>query len=61
MPFVHVQWFEGRTAEQKEEIARRITEALVEVGKTSEEHVMIRFDDSPRGDWSFQGKMQDKA
>lgn len=61
MPFVHIQWFEGRTPEQKEEIAKRITAALVEVGKTSEDHVMIRFDDSPKHDWSFQGKQQHKA
>ena len=29
MPFVHIHWFEGRTDEQKAEIARRVEEALV--------------------------------
>ena len=61
MPFVHIHWFEGRTPEQKEEIARRITDALVEVGNTTEEHVMIKFDDSPKHDWMFQGVQQHKA
>ena len=32
MPFVHVHWFEGRTDEQKAEIARRIEAALIGTG-----------------------------
>jgi 4-oxalocrotonate tautomerase len=58
MPFVHIHWYEGRSDEQKAEIAKRITEALVEIGKTSPEHVWIRFEDSKKSDWSMSGELQ---
>ena len=31
MPFVHIHWYEGRSDEQKAEIAKRVEEALIEV------------------------------
>ncbi len=58
MPYVHIHWFEGRDAEQKAEIARRITEALVEVGKTTADQVWIRFDDCAKADWAMAGELQ---
>ena len=42
MPFVHVHWFEGRSAEQKAEIAKRIEAALVEVAGVSPEHCWVK-------------------
>jgi 4-oxalocrotonate tautomerase len=56
VPFVHVHWFEGRTEEQKAEIAKRITEALSEVGGSPPEDIWIRFDDSPKASWTFGGE-----
>jgi 4-oxalocrotonate tautomerase len=58
MPFIHIHWYEGRSDEQKAEIARRITEAMVEVGKTSADHVWIRFEDSSQSDWAMSGELQ---
>ena len=58
MPIVTVEWYEGRSAEQKKEIAERITDLLVEVGKTQREQVWIKFVDSPRTEWSIGGEMQ---
>ncbi len=58
MPFVHIHWFEGRSDEQKAELARRITEAMVEVGKTTPDHVWIRFDDAKKSDWTIAGEPQ---
>lgn len=58
MPFVQIHWYEGRTPEQKAEISKRITEVLVEVGKTEPEHVWIRFEDSKQSDWSMGGNIQ---
>ena len=46
MPFVHVHWFEGRTDEQKAEIAKRIEAALVEVAGAAPEHCWVKFSDS---------------
>ncbi len=60
MPFIHVHWFEGRSPEQKDELTRRITEAMVEVGKTSPDHVWIRYDDCSKSDWAIGGELQDK-
>ena len=36
MPIVTIEWYDGRTPEQKKEIAEKLTDLLVEVGKTSE-------------------------
>ena len=58
MPFIHVHWYEGRSDEQKAELARRITDAMVEVGKTSADAVWIRFEDSKKSDWVMGGKQQ---
>ncbi|CAN5483894.1 hypothetical protein BH10ACT11_BH10ACT11_03920 [soil metagenome] len=58
MPFVQVHWYEGRSDEQKAEIAKRSTDALVEVGKTSTEHVWIKFSDSKKTDWVMGGEQQ---
>jgi len=58
MPYVTVEWFEGRSPEQKAELAKRITEALGEVAGTPPEEVWIRFEDSARGDWAMGGKLK---
>jgi 4-oxalocrotonate tautomerase len=58
MPIVTIEWYEGRTPEQKAELARKLTEVLSEVGKTPPESVWIRFKDSERGDWSIGGELQ---
>jgi 4-oxalocrotonate tautomerase family enzyme len=51
MPFVHVHWFEGRTDEQKAEIAKRIEAALVEVAGAAPEHCWVKFSDSKKTDF----------
>ena len=58
MPFIHVHWYEGRSDEQKAELAKRITEAMVEVGKTTADQVWIRFDESSQADWAMGGEIQ---
>ena len=34
MPIVTIEWYEGRSPDQKKEIAEKVTDLLVEVGKT---------------------------
>ena len=58
MPIVTIEWYEGRSAEQKKELAERLTDLLVEVGKTEREHVWIRYVDSPKSDWAMGGEIQ---
>lgn len=58
MPVVTIEWYEGRSAEQKAEVARQVTEVLVEVGKTQADQVWILFKDSEKGGWSIGGELQ---
>jgi 4-oxalocrotonate tautomerase len=51
MPFVHIDWYEGRTAEQKAEIAKRIEEALGEIAGVPPEHCWVKFSDSSKTDF----------
>ena len=58
MPIVTIEWYEGRSPEQKKEIAEKVTDLLVEVGKTQREHVWVRFVDSPKSEWAMGGELQ---
>ena len=58
MPIVTIEWYEGRSAEQKREIAEKLTELLVDIGKTQPDHVWIRFKDSKQSDWAMGGQVQ---
>ena len=58
MPIVTIEWYEGRSPEQKKELAEKLTELLVDVGKTQREHVWIRFVDSPKSEWAMGGELQ---
>jgi 4-oxalocrotonate tautomerase len=59
MPIITVEWYEGRSPEQKKEIAEKLTDLMVDVGKTQREHVWIRFVDSPKSEWAMGGEVQD--
>ena len=47
MPDVTIDWNAGRTQEQKDKIAKVVTDALVEIGKAPRENVKITFKDNP--------------
>jgi 4-oxalocrotonate tautomerase len=58
MPIVTIEWYEGRSPEQKKEMAEKLTDLMVDVGKTQREHVWIRFVDSPKSEWAMSGEIQ---
>jgi 4-oxalocrotonate tautomerase len=58
VPVVTIEWYEGRSPEQKRELAEKLTELMVDVGKTQREHVWIRFVDSPKSEWAMGGEIQ---
>jgi 4-oxalocrotonate tautomerase len=58
VPIVTIEWFEGRSPEQKREIAEKLTDLLVEVGKVPSDQVWIRFVDSPKSEWAMGGEIQ---
>ena len=57
MPNITVQWYAGRTPQQKREITAAITEAMVRIGKTMPEQVHIVFQDVEKSDWGVNGKL----
>jgi 4-oxalocrotonate tautomerase family enzyme len=61
MPFVHIHWFEGRTDEQKAEIAKRVEAALVEVAGAAPEHCWVKFSDSKKTDFIIGEAAEDSA
>lgn len=56
MPVITVEWLEGRTPQQKAQLADAITRAFVDVAKVSKEQVWIVFRDVRRSDWAMAGK-----
>jgi len=57
MPNITVQWYAGRTPQQKREITAAITEAMVRIGKTTPEQVHIVFQDVEKTNWGWNGKL----
>lgn len=57
MPMVTVDWLAGRSAEQKQEVAARITAAVAEIGDTDPAGVWVVFRDVAPADWASGGKL----
>lgn len=55
MPYINIYLLEGRTKEQKKEMASRITSVISEVAKVEEEKVHILFFDMPTNNISKGG------
>ena len=57
MPNITIQWFAGRTQDQKRQLTAAITEAMVKIGKTTPDAVHIVFHDVEKSDWGYNGKL----
>jgi len=55
MPIVRVEMWPGRTHQQKAELAKAITEAVVRIAKTTPEATIVIFQDVPKEDWAQGG------
>ncbi len=60
MPIVNIDWLESRTVEQKQELAQRITDAIVEVTGCQPAAVTIIYTDHPGRDIAKAGKLLGK-
>ncbi len=43
MPRIYVEWMKGRTEEQRNLLAEKITEAVIEIGNAKRESVSVVF------------------
>ncbi len=55
MPVVRVSFYEGRSREQKREIAEIITDALVRIAGSQRDSVNVLFDNHTKEDWVIGG------
>ncbi len=55
MPLITVSMYPGRTQEQKDQYAKEITKAAVDILKTKENHVIVVFDENPKENWFLAG------
>ncbi|MCS7276566.1 MAG: tautomerase family protein [Dehalococcoidia bacterium] len=55
MPIVRIEMWPGRTQAQKAELARVITEAMVNIAHTTPEATIIIFEDVPKENWAQGG------
>ncbi|MCX5998105.1 MAG: 2-hydroxymuconate tautomerase family protein, partial [Chloroflexi bacterium] len=55
MPIIRVDMWPGRTHAQKAELARIITEAVVNVTHTPPEATTVIFQDVPKDNWAIGG------
>ena len=57
MPNITIQWYAGRSQQQKRELTAAITEAMVKIGKTTPDQVHIVFLDIEKSNWGVNGKL----
>ena len=51
MPFVNIRLIEGRSQQRKDEISKRVTDAISEVLQLPKNDIWVVFEDIPAGDW----------
>ena len=57
VPRITIEWFNTRSDEQRQELAKRITDAMVEVASVRPEDVAIRFDEFDPRLFAHGGKL----
>jgi 4-oxalocrotonate tautomerase len=51
----------GRTLAQKKELAKAITDAMVNITKTTPEATIVIFEDVPKDNWAQGGLLSSEA
>jgi 4-oxalocrotonate tautomerase len=60
MPFVEIHYLEGKTQEQKEKLAKAITDAVTTIFEVPSDVVWIQFDEMSKTDFATGGLMRGK-
>jgi 4-oxalocrotonate tautomerase len=55
MPVIHVEMWPGRTQQQKRDLAKAITDAMVSIANTTAEATIVIFDDVAKDNWAQAG------
>jgi 4-oxalocrotonate tautomerase len=55
MPFVNIRILEGHSQERKNEIARRVVDAVSEVAELPRQAIWVVFEDVAATDWYVAG------
>ncbi len=61
MPIVRVELWTGRTSDQKAQLAKAITDAVVSIAKTSPEATIVIFEDINKENWAQGGTLASKV
>ncbi|HEQ0360766.1 TPA: 4-oxalocrotonate tautomerase [Streptococcus pyogenes] len=61
MPFVTIDLFEGRSQEQKNQLAREVTEVVSRIAKAPKENIHVFINDMPEGTYYPQGEIKQKS
>lgn len=57
MPIIRIEMWPGRTHAQKAELAKVITDAMVNITNTTPESTIIVFEDIPKDNWAQSGSL----
>ena len=57
MPFINVKMLEGRTHDQKTELVKAITDAMVTICGAKADSTMVVIEDIARDHWGRDGKL----
>lgn len=57
MPFVIVEMWEGRSLEQKRNLVRAITDAMVKHAGCKPDHLHVVIHDTPKESWGRAGNL----
>lgn len=57
MPLVHIEWFPGRTVDQKREVIEVLTSELSRIGNCLPETITVIFTEVSRENWGRNGRL----
>jgi 4-oxalocrotonate tautomerase len=57
MPLIQITMVEGRTVEQKRDLARELTDTFARVAGAKPESVWVTFDEVPAENWATGGTL----
>jgi 4-oxalocrotonate tautomerase len=61
MPIVHIEMWPGRTQEQKAELAKVLTEAMVSIVHTPAQEVIVVFQEVAKSNWAKAGQIASES